>query len=387
LNRFSPRAIRVLSPFVFVLALAFAVAGPARAETPDEQYQFASGLYSQKLWSLAADKLRAFVDAFPSHPRAKNAAYQLGGALYRTTNDKGDIDYAATAAAYERAISKYPDPRLTPLARFELGDAYFNLGRYDKAIAAQRAFLASNPPAAQAAQAHYWIGESLYAQNKRAEATAAYRLVLDKYATQPIAAYAQYSLGLIALDAKQYPAAANAFRAVVAKFPKSEIAPESRLRLADTLLGTRQWGAARDAYSAVAIDAGAAQWKADALLGVADASFGAKQWSEAAGAYTQALAAIKPDDARRSVAQFRLGDSHYNNKGYEAAPHRVRAALEQPRRQSSTHRAVLECQHAACAESPQRRGGELSAPALRVLESRPGTARGTALGRHAGRCQ
>jgi TolA-binding protein len=302
-----------------VLSLCCGPLHLSRADTPDEQYQFANGLYSQKLWSLAAEKLRAFVTEFPNHPRARNAAYQLGGALYRATNGSGQTDYAAVAAAYERAITKYPDAKLTPPARFELGDAYYNLGKYDQAIAAHRAFLGSNPHADTAAQAQYWIGESYYALKKPAEARTAYQTVLTKYPTSPIAAYAQYSLGLLALDAAQYAPAANAFRAVLAKHPNSEVAPESRLRLGDALLGAKQWTAARDAFRTVQQDARASAWKSDAALGLADAEFGAKNWPSAATAYEQALAALKPDDTRRNAAQFRLGDSLYNDKRYEQA--------------------------------------------------------------------
>jgi hypothetical protein len=75
-----------LLPVLFAVSLGCGSLQHARADTPDEQYQFANGLYSQKLWSLAAEKLRAFVTEFPNHPRARNAAYQLGGALYRATN-------------------------------------------------------------------------------------------------------------------------------------------------------------------------------------------------------------------------------------------------------------------------------------------------------------
>src|SRR5262249_37945093 len=150
---------------VLCLALFGPVFGPvaARAETPDEQFEYANGLYRQKLWDLAAQELRKFVAANPTHPRAKFAAYQLGGALYRAADKSGEVDSAAVAAAYEAAIRAYPDPKLTPAARFELGDAYYNLKQYDKAIAAQVEFLKSSPAPAQAAQAQYWIGDSYYA--------------------------------------------------------------------------------------------------------------------------------------------------------------------------------------------------------------------------------
>lgn len=316
------RACRALSVSLSLSILTMCLLGAptvSRADTPEEQLQFASGLYAQKLWGLAADKLRAFVAAYPNHPRAKYAAYQLGGALYRAQNDKGEVDYAAAAAAYERALTKYPDAKLSAPARFELGDAYFNLKKYDKAVAAQTAFLKSNPPAEQAAQANYWLGESFYALNKRGEAQAAYQKVLASYPKSALAPYAQYSLGLLAADAGQHSAAANAFRAVLAKFPASEVAPESHLRLGDALLAAKQYGAARDAYQKTLDDARAAEWKTEARLGLADAQFGTKNWAGAAAAYEQAVSALKENDPRRAGAQLRQGDSLFNAKEYERA--------------------------------------------------------------------
>src|SRR4028119_120799 len=69
------------------------------ADTPDEQWTFASGLYTQKLWSLAAQNLQKFLAANPQHAKAKLAAYQLGAALSRATNAQGEVNYAAAAQA------------------------------------------------------------------------------------------------------------------------------------------------------------------------------------------------------------------------------------------------------------------------------------------------
>ena len=107
-----------------LLVLGVVCCSPAFADTPDEQYTFANGLYNEKLWSLAAENLRKFVEANPDHAQAKTAAYQLGAALYRAEGEKGEIDYAGAAAAYEKALLKYPDPKLAATARYELGDIY-----------------------------------------------------------------------------------------------------------------------------------------------------------------------------------------------------------------------------------------------------------------------
>lgn len=307
--------------FLFIGAFAGVIMLPlvAHADTPTEQYQFAASLYGRKSWQDAAAKLRDFIAANPNDKNVKAASYMLGSALGRAKDAKGNIDYTAAAAAYEKALQSYPDPKFSPVARFELADDYLSLKKYDKTIAAEKEFLKSNPAADDAAQAQYNIGESYYALQKPAEARAAYAKVVGDYSASAVAPYAQYSLGLIAADANQPAAAAAAFRAVTTKHPTSAVAGEARLRLADALLADKKYAEAGQAYHAVLNDAKSAQWQADAQLGLADAQFGAKDFAGAAQDYSQALSALKGDVAQRGAVQQRLADSYYNAKNYERA--------------------------------------------------------------------
>lgn len=291
---------------------------PARADTPQQQWEFASGLYAQKLWSLAAENLRAFVQANPKDAHAKLAAYQLGAALYRADNAKG-VDYASAAKAYESALAAYPDAKLSATARYELGDAYYQLKQYARSITTYRAFLQSQPPAPQAAEALYGIGQSLEALNRQSEARAAYRTVSTTYATTRPAPYALLALGVLADDAGDNAGALAAFQGVLTRYGKSEIAPEARLRAANSMLALNKFALARDAFKAALSDAASQEFKSDALLGLADAQFGLKAWPDAGAAYEQALAALPSDDARRAATTLRQGDAYFNAKNYERA--------------------------------------------------------------------
>lgn len=304
---------------LLVVATTLAPTGPTWADTPDEQFELATGIFQRQSWELAADKLREFLQANPRHPKAKFAAYQLGAALYRAHDKNGDIDFAAAAAAYQNALNNYPDPKLAPPANFELGDAYFNLKQYEKAIAAHSEFLKSAPPADKSAQARYWIGESYYALGKSEPARAAYAQVVADYPKSDVAPFAQYSLGLIAADTGRHADAAAAFAAVIERFPNSEVVGESRLRLADALLAQNRFDAARDRYQALVADPGAAQWKSEAMVGLADAQFGLKDWPAAAASYSNAQAALKPDDSRQKTLRQRQGDAWFNAKDYDKA--------------------------------------------------------------------
>jgi TolA-binding protein len=297
----------------------------AFADAPDEQYKYASGLYGQRLYSLASKELKKFVDENPTHPQAKIAAYQYAAALFRADNDKKGPDYAAAAAAYESALQKYATApaAIVNAARFELGEAYFFLDKPEKAIAPLTEFL-KNPGAGddateKAAWANYYIGKGLQVQKKFAEAKAAFERIRDNYANSEPAPDAVMELGVMALDTAQGQAAANAFRTVLEKYPKAEAAPEAKARLGDALFAANNLDAARDAYKAALADAKTAPWKSDVLLGLAGLDFTQKKWPDAAQGFAQVLNLIKPNDPRRASVQLRLANSHYNAKNYDAA--------------------------------------------------------------------
>lgn len=299
---------------------------PAFCDTPDEQYKYASELYANKLYSLAAQSLKKFVDANPTHPQAKIAAYQYAAAIYRTDKNNQGPDYAAAASAYETALQKYADadPKIVGAARFELGEAYFFLDKPDKSIAPLVEFL-KNPGAGQdatekAAWANYYIGKGRQMQKDLKGAKTVFERIRDNYAeSDPPAADAVMELGVMAMEDNKPAEAVTAFQTVINKYGKSEAVPEARVRLADAFAAAGKPEEARAAYKAALTDPKTADWKADLLLGQAGVDFTQKNWAAAAQGYTQVLNALKADDKRRATVQLRLGNSHYNAKNYEAA--------------------------------------------------------------------
>ncbi len=300
-----------------------------RADTPDEQWTFASGLYDQKLWGLAAQNLQKFLEANPKDAHAKLAAYQLGAALYRAADAKGAINYVAAAKAYQDALTNYPDEKLSVPARFELADAQFNLKQYAPAVTNFTQFLdASDTPAKQKtvgatgeqrALAYYLVGESQLALKKSAPAKAAYQRVVKEYPQSAPAPYAQLAIGVLEENDGQLQNARAAYDAVVTKYGKSEVVGEARLRAANATLNLGRFDEAATAFQSALNDSPAAQWKAEAQIGLADAFFGAKKWTQAGAAYQSALQVLAANDERRAGLQLRAGDSAFNAKDYEKA--------------------------------------------------------------------
>lgn len=322
------RASRYVSRItIAALFLAVSTAAlPAFSDTPDDQYKYASELYGQKLYSLAAQNLKKFVDANPTHPQAKIAAYQYAAAIYRTDKNNQGPDYAAAAAAYESALQKYTDApaNIMSAARFELGEAYFFLDKPEKSVAPLVEFL-KNPGAGQdatdkAAWANYYIGKGRQAQKDFKGAKAVFERIRDNYAeSDPPAADAVMELGVMAMDDNKPAEAVTAFQTVITKYKQSDSVSEAKVRLADALAAGGKTEEARAAYKTALADPKSGDYKADLLIGQAGVDFTAKNWADAAQGYNQALSALKTDDKRRSTIQLRLGNSQYNAKNYDAA--------------------------------------------------------------------
>lgn len=158
----------------------------------------------------AARNLREAAEAFPDHPwrsaalRALGRAYYLGGkhdqavmaleeGLRHSTEMSAKArdcqllglalmelkDYQRAAAAFQEAISAGKtagsDARQQAAASLELGNALYNLQRWDEAIRAYRYVAQLAPGSPEAQQALYKTGKSYLAVGRRQEAAEAFR--------------------------------------------------------------------------------------------------------------------------------------------------------------------------------------------------------------------
>ena len=86
------------------LAVALPLSAAAQSQTLPDDYRFATGLYKQQRWSLAADGFRKFLEKYPDHERVPYARLYLGLALVNADkfSDAGRCS-AITLATIRRA--------------------------------------------------------------------------------------------------------------------------------------------------------------------------------------------------------------------------------------------------------------------------------------------
>jgi len=147
-----------------------------RAESPaDLQFDFAEGLFRDKLRKQAIVELDKFLKAHPNDPRASRAWFYLGECHYEQKR------YEAALRAYEAAIK---DDKLTlrPIALYRVGDCRFRLGDMAGAVGPLRQFLASDLTVPDhrrfIVHARYALARAEFAQKHFAEALPLFEQVL-----------------------------------------------------------------------------------------------------------------------------------------------------------------------------------------------------------------
>ena len=131
---------RPLAATILILALCAALACPGESARPAEsaadlQFNYAQGLYRDRLRKLAVAELEKFIAAHGGDPRISKAHYYIGECRWYFK------DYKGALAPFEVAAR---DPKLAdrPIALFRVGDCRYRLGDRRGAAEPLRQFLA-----------------------------------------------------------------------------------------------------------------------------------------------------------------------------------------------------------------------------------------------------
>ncbi len=223
---------------------------------------------------LGVAALRRFLVAYPAHPWAVRASYQIGasylvrgksdralaafdaflaGKEYRAETDEAKRDLASLAmtatyqvaqilqgqqkfdeaiAAWQGYLARFPNgPQSADAQRAILDTRLLIAGealrreKYTDARAAWAAFVAQNPLDARVPQVLFQVGESLVTEEKFDDAIAAWETLISKFPGSEPAAHGQFLIASIYEDQKGNPAEAiERFRKVAVEPWKSSAA-------------------------------------------------------------------------------------------------------------------------------------------------------------------
>jgi TolA-binding protein/Tfp pilus assembly protein PilF len=174
----------------------------------------------------------AFVDSFPTDPRAAQALLQIG------QTHQSNQAWKDAMQAYARIVAEYPAAPIAPQVKLAMAECHINLSQWRSARTLYEEYVQqyAGDPQAEMARVRIEVLKNLDR----------YQTLLADDAVQRNKDDAQFQIGMIVLEKLANPVKAVAeFRKVVANYPKSPQADDAQLEIGKALLTLGQLGEAR----------------------------------------------------------------------------------------------------------------------------------------------
>jgi len=291
----------VPAPVLGACIILIAAAAVTAAEPPAyrEQIRFADGLFSRRMYALAAPEYEALLEDFPDGDRNDTATFRLAES-YRFSGEM-----SAAARWYDRLVVAYPDSPYRLRAAYRRARLYMDAGDALSAVEHFRAVLAENPDPDVASASLYHMGEGLLALERTGEAEATFALILRRHPDSVFAAYARMQQASLSRD--RWGAA------------REQGDEESARRAA---------GEALERYAAVIeLEAAPDRLAAEALFRSADMHFAAGDYARSAEFYRRLLERY-PEDERAAESRLQAAWASANAGMYAEALQLATPAIE-----------------------------------------------------------
>ena len=335
---------------VLTAAAALALAGPARAfwgsgpgfdaRAEDEAFNAAAQQFPQDGRDRLAviQAFESFVAEFPRSPRRADAQFLIGEAQMQRARAllKADAQKktgARPSAARNPAAAKALDDArrafeavlgekksgLAASAQYRLGETAYDLGDWDKAVAAFTAVADDHPKSYVNPEALIGIVYADLALEQFTQAESNLFLLGEQYPTflrEPAVLYAQ---GIVDLHKGAYPDAERSFKDVRTD--------EAQYYLGKTYLLSRRAYLAAAAFENLIRDYPDSDLKEEAQFFIGDSFFLSQDYNGAIAKYRKFIA-LYPSSPLRVAALFRIGASYFELKDYVEARAGLQTAID-----------------------------------------------------------
>ncbi|RJP64433.1 MAG: DUF3808 domain-containing protein [Candidatus Abyssobacteria bacterium SURF_17] len=177
---------------------------------------------------IALGVLLMFALGYYLNTRARQKAVEASSALHRAVTLELPSE---KITALKDVSAEYSGSSAGRRAQFEVGNALYDLGRYDEAQAAFQKFVKENPDHQLAAAAMEAIGYCLESQGKWQEAADAYEALMKRKPTSPVAARVNYRIGLCYENIGEKDKAIEAYARTTTLLPQTLWAEYAEQRL------------------------------------------------------------------------------------------------------------------------------------------------------------
>ncbi len=222
----------------------------------------ANALYQQKMFQLAADKYREFLQSRPRGPDRQPALFRLGESLRSLQREPEAM------TAYAELIKEFNSGDFVGPAAYRLGEMQFAARDNEAAAASFRlaAHHVRDPKLRLAAK--FFEGRALDAANRRVEALAAYRDVAAQQGDNPYRERAMFDLAEADARSGLSEGAFRQYRQLAASATNAPVRVASAVKGGLLAIDMRDYPAARPLLEQAAADRAAGAWQAPAESGL-----------------------------------------------------------------------------------------------------------------------
>lgn len=261
-------------------------------------YELGLSYMREEMYKDAKDALRRCVRHAPEGDAGKNAAYQLGWALFRAGEFVEASNQFLTVASQggENAVD----------ARYRAGDALYNAGKYPDAINLYQQVIDLSPGSELAATAQNSIGWCYDRLGRPEEAIGSFQIVVDRYPQSQVWDDSAYKVAEYYHSQKDYSLSVP----VLEELRDLQVSPfweSSLLMLGEGLWQLKKKDKAMSVLRSL-LDRKDTPLREDALLLLADLSWEEERWSQARSYYAQFVEEF-PQHELGSRALIRVAES------------------------------------------------------------------------------
>ncbi|HEY5751827.1 MAG TPA: tetratricopeptide repeat protein [Chthoniobacterales bacterium] len=227
-----------------------------------DQLDSANGLYSRRMYDLAAPQYEKFLANYPNDNGRQSALFRLGECYRALGNTPASVN------CYRQIVSEYTSGEFLGAASYRLAEAYYGQRRYDEAITLYRRAAVNAVNADLKLSARYYEARCLEETGRRAEARLVFQDILAIEGKNPFRIAARLAVAKYAEDTGNPAEALAQYEKVAAETDRNELRGETWMRAANMAAALKQFSKASQYYQR-AIDApGTGLWRPQARLGL-----------------------------------------------------------------------------------------------------------------------
>lgn len=270
--------------------------------------------YKLNQYGRASNQFAEFIRIAPGHELMGAAHYSLGWSYFEMG------DYEKAVGPLQKFLDQYEAP---PVALFpydtdtqlRIGDAYYAMGNYRKAIEFYNMAIGAEPGGDYAM---FQVANSYYRANRTFEAVSTFRRLLRIYPFSRLREQAQYNIAYIYLNTSNYSQAIEEFQKVIEKYPGTSWAARSLYNIGDAYYNAGEYDRAIQTYKNVLEEYPRGEYIIEAINGIQYAQLSAGK----ADSSSQILEEFLSENPRSSTAdqlRYRQAENLMQSGDYEGA--------------------------------------------------------------------